>query len=89
MSATSAIAATVHGSAVERLADSRRSASAVPTAVPQAWQNRAPGESGLAHAAHRAFDTSAPQLEQYRPVAGAEHAGQVAVEVVADGMGER
>ncbi len=48
----------------------------MPTAVPHRWQNRAPGDSAARQAAQLAPSSGVPQLEQKRPLAGAEHLGQ-------------
>ena len=61
---------------------------AAPTAVPQRWQNRAPGVSAAPHDAHVAPASEAPQFEQNRPDAGAPQFGQGAdsVRFVIGGM---
>jgi len=50
---------------------------ATPTAVPQRWQNLAPGLSSAAQAEQVAPASGAPQLEQYLPVGAAPQEGQV------------
>lgn len=56
-----------------------RETAAPPTAaLPQRWQNFAPGVSALPHIAQTAPSSGTPQLEQNRPVAGDEHPGQSA-----------
>jgi len=55
-----------------------------PTAVPQRWQNFAPGVSGAAHDAHVAPASGAAQFEQNFPVPGVPHAGQT---IAAPGAG--
>jgi hypothetical protein len=47
-----------------------------PAAVPQRWQKRAPGVSGVEQVAQVAPARAVPQLEQKRPEAGAPHDGQ-------------
>lgn len=75
MSATSAMAATVHGSADAKL---RGSSAAVADAdVPHRWQNRAPGVSGAPHCTQSAPASEAPQFEQNLPDASAWQLGQV------------
>jgi hypothetical protein len=61
----------------------------LPTAVPQRWQNFAPGESSERQPAQAASATAAPQLEQNRPVTGAAQFGQVLVDVAAVGMRQK
>src|SRR6185312_10877838 len=77
ISETSAIAATPQGSADEALR--RSSARSAPAAVPQRWQNFAPGENGASQAAQVAPGRDAPQFEQNFPLACTPHAGQGAV----------
>ena len=60
---------------------------ALPTAVPQRWQNFAPGESSERQPAQAASATAAPQLEQNRPVTVAEQLGQVWAAVAGAGAG--
>ena len=55
----------------------------LPTAMPQRWQNFAPGLSSAAQDAQVDPASGAPQFAQYRPVAAAPQAGQ-AVEVVGE-----
>ena len=77
MSATSAIPATAHGSAVfQPRSDSATAGAVAPTSVPQRWQYFAPGVSGALHATHCAPASAAPQLEQNLPDAGCPHDGQ-------------
>src|SRR5690349_10741786 len=61
MSATSAIAATAHGRAEEKLRCSP--GPSAPAAVPQRWQNLAPGRSAAPHAAQVVAASVAPQFE--------------------------
>jgi hypothetical protein len=70
---TSAIPAIAHGSDVD-VASGRRAPDA-PAAVPQRWQNFAPGVRIVAQAAHRAPASGEPQLAQKCPLAGTPHAG--------------
>ena len=49
-----------------------------PAAVPQRWQNFAPGVRMVAQAAQRAPAMGEPQLAQKCPLAGAPQLGQVA-----------
>lgn len=73
MSATSAMAASAQGSAVEKLRGSLELDGAFACAfagVPQRWQNLAPAVSGAPHALQVAPASDAPQLEQNRPLAG-------------------
>ena len=74
--ARKARAATIHGSAF--VLDSRVDV-AVPTEVPQRWQNLAPGLRSAAHEAHVAPASGAPQFAQYLPVAALPQDGQVVV----------
>jgi hypothetical protein len=46
-----------------------------PAAVPQRWQNFAPGDSGAAHEPHVAPAKGVPQFEQNLPVDAAPHDG--------------
>jgi hypothetical protein len=80
MSATSAIAATAHGSAllVPR-SDAVAGGAAAPAGVPQRWQNFAPAVSDARQAVHWAPASGAPQLEQNFPEAVALQAGHVLV----------
>src|SRR5579871_3953430 len=55
-----------------------------PTAVPQAWQNLAPGMSSVSQPAQRASPSGAPQDEQNRPAAGSPQLGQVADDVMVE-----
>ncbi|HVZ76984.1 MAG TPA: hypothetical protein VG818_03285 [Gemmatimonadaceae bacterium] len=73
------MAATAHGSA---LPDPSDAGAVAPTAVPQRWQNFAPGESGVRQEAQAAPASGAPQLEQNFPDAAVEapQRGQVAAE---------
>ena len=57
-----------------------------PAAVPQRWQKRAPGVSGVEQVAQVAPASAVPQLEQKRPDAGAPHEGQ-RDELVPSGVG--
>jgi len=75
-SARKASAATIHGS---ELVFVSRGVVVVPTAVPQRWQNLAPGLSGAAHDAQGAPASGAPQFAQYRPLAAVPQEAQVAV----------
>ena len=63
----------------------RESAAVAVAGVPQRWQNLAPGVNAVWQAAHCAPASGAPQLEQYLPVAGDWHVGQV--EVAEDEVG--
>ena len=74
-SARKASAATIHGSAFGF--DSRIGATDAPTAVPQRWQNFAPGLSSAEQDVQVAPARGAPQLEQKRPLAAAPQLGQV------------
>src|SRR5438874_1048306 len=71
--ARNARAATIQGSAL--VLDSRATVAVPPAAVPQRWQNFAPGPSSAAQAEQVAPASGAPQLEQYRPVAVAPQTG--------------
>ena len=77
MSATSAIAATLHGSALENERGSCAPPAAgttAPAGAPHLWQNFAPGASAVPHAAHVAPTRDAPQLEQNFPIEVSPHA---------------
>jgi hypothetical protein len=86
-SATSAMAATPHGSAEEKLRWSADAAAPDPTAVPHRWQNFAPGVSAAPHAAQVAPPNDAPQFGQNLLPCGARvwHDGHVTVGPVGDG----
>lgn len=101
ISATSAMAATPHGRADEKLRGSlpgavEADAGSVPAGVPHRWQKRAPGRSDALQAAQVAPASVAPQLEQNLPDACAPHDGQGEVEEsparagegAGDGVGE-
>ena len=88
-SASSAIAATAQGSAEAADRCSVGAAAVVPTAVPQRWQNFAPGESSERQPVHAASATAAPHSEQKRPVTGAEQVGQVFADVAVVGMRQK
>jgi len=82
---TRAMAATIQGSedappeaaAIGAPADS----TPAPTARPQRWQNRAPGESEDSQPAQLVGSRDAPQLAQNRPLPGVEQARQTVSEV--------
>jgi hypothetical protein len=78
------MAATAQGSAVAE--DLCATVGCVPTAVPQRWQNFAPGERSERQPAQTASPTAAPHSEQYRPVVGAAQVGQGFSVEVAAGM---
>src|SRR6266480_3689181 len=80
--ARNARAATIQGRAL--VLDSRATLAIAPTAVPQRWQNFAPGLNSEAQTEHMAPASGAPQDEQYRPLADARQAGQMEV-VCSDG----
>jgi hypothetical protein len=65
--------AIAHGSDVDVV--SGRRAPAAPAAVPQRWQNFAPGVRIVAHAAQRAPARGEPQLAQKCPLAAAPQLG--------------
>jgi hypothetical protein len=83
------MAATAQGSAVAVDRCWVGATGVLPTAVPQRWQNFAPGVSSERHAAQAASATAAPQLEQKRPVTGAEQLGHVLVGVAVLGMRQK
>ena len=93
MSASNAMAATAHGTADEMVLASAEAAGlkatgiGVPAAVPQRWQNRAPGVRRERQPEHVASPSAAPHSEQKRPVTDAPQLGQVAVSVFAEAMG--
>jgi hypothetical protein len=70
--ASSAMAATIHGSRPVLPAG----AAPAETVAPQWWQNFAPGVSSPPHAAHFPPASEAPQLAQKRPLPGVSQEGQ-------------
>jgi hypothetical protein len=72
--ARKASAATIQGSAL--VLDCGTDAGAAPTALPQRWQNFAPGLSAAEQVEQAEPASGAPQREQKRPVASEPHAGQ-------------
>lgn len=78
MSATSAIEATIQGTAFVVRSGANPSTTA-PTGAPQWWQKRAPGVSGDAQLRQIAPTIDVPQLAQKRPSAADPHEGQVVV----------
>jgi hypothetical protein len=63
ITATTAMAATVHGT------KAGSGLGCAPSGAPQAWQNRAPGESAARQVGHAAPRWGAPQLLQKLPLA--------------------
>ena len=85
-SATSAIAASPHGSAVEKLRGLPPGVLDCALAgVPQRWQNFAPGVRDAPHAPHVAAASVAPQFEQNFPLAGLPHEAQIAAAPAGEG----
>src|SRR5215472_3588203 len=80
MSATSAMAATAHGSAEPKprspLTARARASALAPAGVPHRWQNFAPGVKAVPQATHSAPASGAPQFEQNFPDAGDWQPGQ-------------
>jgi len=83
ISATSAIAATAHGSADEKLRCSI--APSAPAGVPHRWQNLAPIVSGAPQPPHVAPASEPPQFEQNLPDACVRQFGHVCVASADDG----
>ena len=77
INATSAIAATAHGSPELKLRSSRGASE--PAGVPHLWLNFAPGASDALHAEHVVAVRVAPQFEQNLPDACAPQEGQATV----------
>src|SRR3569833_2893487 len=75
MNATSAMPATAHGRPDAKLVV--LAGPSAPAAVPQRWQNLAPGVRGALQAAQLAATSVAPQFEQNLPDAFALQPGQV------------
>jgi hypothetical protein len=83
------MAATAQGRADAADRCSVAATGALPTAVPQRWQNFAPGESSERQPAQAASATAAPHSEQKRPATGAEQLGQVFSDVAVVGMRQK
>lgn len=80
---SSAIAANAHGSAFEVAgAGADALAGEAPAAVPQRWQNFAPGVSAARHDAQVAPSAAAPHCEQKRPETDAPQLAQLLSVVV-------
>lgn len=76
MKATSAMPAIAQGSVVEPGAE--WAPTRAPAALPQRWQNFAPGVRIVAQAAQRAPASGEPQLAQKCPLAGSPQLGHFA-----------